>query len=147
MKAYTKLLSILLIVAMFCSFGIVTAAAEENVGQDANVETSNEETLNEETNDEEPAVDEEPGEESVQTADLVVNGIVVKAGGGVSSSGSKTDRTKEAIAESFRRPSAARTPSPRSRFPLRRPSIMRPLPTPSMRLRRARWSLSCATPA
>ena len=94
MKAYTKLLSILLIVAMFCSFGIVTAAAEENVGQDANVET-----LNEETNDEEPAVDEEPGEESVQTADLVVNGIVVKAGGGVSSSGSKTVSSTNAVAK------------------------------------------------
>ena len=87
MKACTKLLSILLVVAMFCSFGIVTAAAEENVVENPNAETPNEETLNEETT----------VEENVQSADLIVNGIVVKASEGVS--GSKAVSANNAVAK------------------------------------------------
>ena len=84
MKAYTKLLSILLVIAMCFSFAVITASADGDIPDEA----QSEENQKQDSPAEEKSSDEEKSDGS-QSADLIVNGAVVSASDSASGSYSK----------------------------------------------------------
>lgn len=94
MKAYTKLLSILLVIAMCFSFAVITASADGDIPDEA----QSEENQKQDSPAEEKSSDEEKSDGS-QSADLIVNGAVVSASDSASGSGDKTVSSANGIAK------------------------------------------------